>query len=83
MGGFKIKHYEQNIIISALFLGRNYRHEWSIFVGSLELHDAVCEGVQRVVLTHTDILAGIVNSTSLANDDVASFGELSTEDFQT
>jgi hypothetical protein len=32
-----------------------------------------------VVLTHTDVLTGIVYSTALANDDVASLSELTTE----
>lgn len=36
-----------------------------------------------MVLAHTDVHSGIVHGTSLANDDVASLGELSTEDFQT
>lgn len=36
-----------------------------------------CE--KSVVLTHTDILTGIVYSTALANDDVTSLSELTTE----
>ena len=37
----------------------------------MEFHLAVNECVERVVLAHTDVLAGIVHGTALANDDVA------------
>ncbi len=36
-----------------------------------------------MILAHTDVHSGIVHRTSLADDDVASLGELTTEDFQT
>ena len=32
-----------------------------------------------MVLTHTDVFTGIVYSTALANDDVTSLSELTTE----
>ena len=47
----------------------------------LEFDDAVTQCIQRVILAHTDILAGIVLRAALTNDDVASNGGLSTEKF--
>ncbi len=55
----------------------------SVFVGLFEFDDTVTKGEQGVVFTHTDVLARVVDSTSLADDDVASLGELTTEDLQT
>ncbi len=46
-----------------------------------EFHDAVAFCIQRVVLAHTDVLAGIVLGAALTDDDVASDGGLSTEKF--
>lgn len=40
---------------------------------------AVNQCEERVILADTYVLARIVDSTSLANDDVASFSELTTE----
>lgn len=48
-----------------------------------ERHRAVYQSEQGVVLAHTYVLAGVVNSTSLTNDDVASLSELTTEKFYT
>lgn len=42
---------------------------------------AVNQCEERVILADTYVLARIVDSTSLANDDVASFSELTTEKF--
>lgn len=44
---------------------------------------AVNQCEERVILADTYVLARIVDSTSLANDDVASFSELTTEKFDT
>ena len=66
-----------------LLRGRNDRHVRSVFVGSLEFDNAVAQGEQGVILAHTDILAGVVDGASLADDDVASLGELTTKDLQT
>ena len=66
-----------------LLRGRNDRHVRSVFVGSLEFDDTVTQSEQGVILAHADVFAGVVDSTSLADDDVASFGELTTEDLQT
>lgn len=66
-----------------LLRGRNDRHVRSVFVGSLEFDDTVTEGEKGMVFTHTDILARVVDGASLADDDVASLGKLTTEDLQT
>ena len=47
----------------------------------LELDDAIAQSIQRVVFAHTDVLAGIVLRTALADDDVTGNGCLSTEKF--
>ena len=44
-----------------------------------EANGTVNQCKQSVVLTHTDVLTGIVYSTALANDDVTSLSELTTE----
>lgn len=45
----------------------------------LELNRAVNQREKSVILTHSDIHAGIMDRTSLADDDIASFGELTAE----
>ena len=39
----------------------------------MEIHGAVNEGIERVVLTDTNVIARVVVRTALANDDVAGF----------
>ena len=46
-----------------------------------ELHDAITLGVEGVVLAHTNVLARVVLGAALTDDDVASDGCLSTENF--
>ena len=48
-----------------------------------ERNRSVNEGKQRVVLTHTYILTGVVNRTTLADDDVAGLSELTAEQLDT
>jgi hypothetical protein len=51
--------------------------------GSLlaEYYRTVYQCKEGVILTHTYIVTRIVNRTSLTNDDVACFSELTTEKF--
>ncbi len=49
----------------------------------LELNRAVNQREKGVILTHSDIHAGIMDRTSLADDDIAGFGELTAENFDT
>jgi len=69
--------------IFLLLLRGNHGDVRSILIGFLEFDDAVAQGKQGVVFAHTDILARVVDGASLADDDVTSFGNLTTEDFQT
>ena len=48
-----------------------------------EVDGAVNQGVERVVFAHADVVAGVVDSSSLADDDVAGFGKLAAENFYT
>ena len=66
-----------------LLRGRNDRNVRSVFIGSLEFDNTVAQGEEGVVFTHSHVLTRIVNGTSLADDNVASLGELTTEDLQT
>jgi len=68
---------------SLLLLRGNHGNVRSVLVGFLEFDNAIAQGEQGVVFTHTNVLARIVDGASLADDDVASLGELTTEDFQT
>ena len=55
----------------APFSERNNRDKTLIASLLFEFDHTVLEGVQRVVLTHTNILAGVVGRTALTDDDVA------------
>ena len=44
-----------------------------------EDNSAVDEGVERVVLAHANVLAGVVDCATLTFDYVACFGKLATE----
>lgn len=65
-----------------LSLGQN-AHRGAIATTSLESHNAIGEGIQRIVLTHSYILTGIVTCTTLANDDVAGNALLTTKNLNT
>ena len=56
------------------------RNHAAVALTTLESHHAICESEEGVILTHTNILAGIVDSAALANDDVASDASLTTPD---
>ena len=47
----------------------------------LERDNAVDQGEQGVVFTHTYVLTRIVDGTSLADEDIAGFADLTTEQF--
>lgn len=66
------------LFISYLF-GRNHRDEAAILTAFVEFHHTVDEGIQRMVSTHADVLAGIVGGATLTNDDVAGDALLTTK----
>ena len=53
----------------------------TIFAAFVELNDTVDKCKEGVVLTHANILAGVVSGTALTNDDVAGDTFLTTKDF--
>ena len=61
----------------------SYTYERFAFALFAEDYSTVYQCEEGVVFTHTYILTRIVNRTSLANDDVAGFGELTAEKFYT
>ncbi len=63
-----------------LFLGK-YGDETTVFAAFVELNDTVDKCKESVVLAHANILAGVVSSATLANDDVAGHAFLTTKDF--
>ena len=62
-----------------VLLGGDNADKGTILTAFVELHHTVDEGVERMVLAHTDILAGIVGRTALADDDVAGDALLTAE----
>ena len=47
----------------------------------MEVHCAINEGIERIVFTDSNVIARVVLSTTLANDDVAGYTLLTTPDF--
>ena len=48
-----------------------YTYSTTVEATFLELYSTVNESIQGVVLTHSNVSAGVVTSTALANDNVA------------
>ena len=53
----------------------------TIAVATAEFHLAIYESIESVVFTQTYVLTGMVNCTSLTNQNVAGFGDLTTVTF--
>lgn len=62
-----------------LVLEGYYGHIRLVFSLAGEDYGTVHEGVKGVILTHADILVGIVNRASLTDYDVAGLYDLATE----
>ena len=60
---------------------RSHRDVRSVLFLFLEGNHSVYQSVQRVVLAHANVLARIVHGTSLANQNIARFGNLTAEKF--
>lgn len=56
------------------------RNDAAVAVATMEAHRAVNEGEQRVVAAHADVLARVMHSAALANDDVACHTCLAAKD---
>ena len=70
-------------MLSRLLCQRHYAHVRLVLTLLAERNRSVNEREQRVVLTHTYILTGVVNRTTLADDDVAGLSELTAEQLDT
>ena len=75
-GGSKQKavfHWKTAFIVcrSRLFAQRRNAHVGSAFALLAELDGSVDKCEQRVILTHADVLTGVVNRAALTDDDVA------------
>ena len=66
-----------------LCLSGDNRNEALVVTALAELYGTVNERVECVVRTHTHVLTGMVNCTSLTYDDVTSLTNLTTEDLNT
>ena len=60
-----------------------YRNIRTIVLFLSEYHDTVHQCEQCVILAHTNILTWVVYGTTLTNQDVTSFSELTTENLNT
>ena len=58
---------------------RNYRNITLVALALVELNSSVDECVERVVLTHSNIVASIVLRATLTNDDVTSYNLLTAK----
>lgn len=59
-----------NQLITLGFCLGNYRYDATVTVSTLESNYTVNQSEESVILTHTYILAWIMNCTTLTNDDV-------------
>ena len=71
------------VCIMLSFCLRYYRNSALVLATLVEIHNAVNESVQGVVLADTHILTRVVLCATLANDDVAGDNLLSTPNLNT
>ena len=60
---------------------RHNRNVGLVLTSLVELHNTIAESEKGMVLTHANILARIVDSTALTDDDVAGDARLTAKDF--
>ena len=61
------------IVVYVLFFSsRKYRHETLVVTTFLEFNNTINESIQSMILTHSNVLSRIVNSTALTDDDITS-----------
>ncbi len=66
-----------------LLLPLFYRNERTVFLASTESYPAINQCIQRMIFTDTYVLTRMMNCSSLTNDDVTSFSNLTTEKLNT
>ena len=67
------------VYVGTCLLGGDDADERAVLTAFVELHDAVDEGVEGVILAHADVLAGVVDRAALTDDDVAGDALLTAE----
>ena len=68
----------KKITYTFLFCG-NHGNERAVFTAFVEFHNTVDESIQRMVSSHTDILAGVMSGTTLTDNNVAGDALLTTK----
>lgn len=69
--------------LAQLQSGSYYRHESLVVAAFFEFNHTISQSENGKVFTNANILARMINSTTLTNDDVASNGRLTTVDLYT
>ncbi len=69
------------VLACRLLSKRHYAYVGLALALLAERYRSIYKCEEGVILTHTHVLTGVVDSTSLTNDDVASLSELTTEKF--
>ena len=62
---------------------RNYRYNTLVVLALVELNSTIAESIERIILTHGNIVACIVLRATLANDDVTCNNLLTAENLNT
>ena len=75
--GKESQNYEKNVLLCC----GNNGDKTTILTAFVELDHAVDKSEQRMILTHSNILTGIVNGAALTDDNVTGDALLATEDF--
>ena len=56
-----------------------HTHSTAVETTFPELYGTIYESIESVVLAHSNVCAGVVTSTTLANDDVACYALFTSE----
>ena len=60
--------------------GFDHGNECPVVSSFSEFHHAIAQREERVIFTNTYVLAGMINGTTLAYDDISGDSGLTTED---
>lgn len=69
------------LVLGSRFVERQDGYEGLIVPAFLEFYQTISGGKEGVIFSHFNIQSGEMNGTTLANDDVSCFGELSAINF--
>lgn len=62
-----------------VLLGSDDADKRAVLTAFVELHNTIYKGVEGVILTHTNVLARIVDGATLTDDDITGDAFLTTE----